>query len=640
MSESRDLWKFEFERPVGQPVVSIIVPAFGQVEVTANCLVALARTLEMCETSAEVILVDDASDQILSEVFEEMRGLQIYRNDTNLGFLKSCNRAVARAAGQDIVLLNNDTIPTGLWLDHLVEFRKTYPSALVVGARLVSPDGRLQESGGIIFKDASGWNFGRDWDWDDPRCTYPREVDYCSGAAILIEGEFARSMGPFDERFAPAYYEDTDLCFEARSMGGSVWVEPRAVVVHLEGMSYGKESEGHVKPHQIKNSKVFADKWKIELPDQFPAEEHHVWRARSRGDKPRIVFVDNEVPQSDNNSGAMRTLAILRIMMESGFEVIFIPINGLRSEPHTSALESLGIEVLGPLEVNIEYLTAIKETIKQVWLSRVDVAIRALPLLDFLLTTVPLVFDTVDLHHLRLEREELLTKRLGRSRQVKKLEIEMCNRAERVIVVSEAEREALQRLTTTPIYVVSNVHSIESSSRVPPQNFQAVFVGNFRHTPNIDAVNWFVQDVMPLVLQEIPTFELLVVGENPPNNLVNLGSASVVIKGWVENLDDLLKQTRLNIAPLRYGAGVKGKISHALSIGLPTVTTSIGAEGMNLTNSKDIEIADTPEQMAERICCLMRDDELWVKICLEGQLTAQREFGLDNAKSRLTEVLG
>jgi glycosyltransferase involved in cell wall biosynthesis len=107
----------------------------------------------------------------------------------------------------------------------------------------------------------------------------------------------------------------------------------------------------------------------------------------------------------------------------------------------------------------------------------------------------------------------------------------------------------------------------------------------------------------------------------------------------VKDLDALLDHMRLNIAPLRFGAGVKGKISHALALGLPTVTTSVGAEGMNLTNSEDIEIADSPELMAEKICLLMRDDPHWTKISLQGQLVAEREFGLERARKALLEVL-
>jgi GT2 family glycosyltransferase len=639
MSIIDDLWKFEFKSAMGQPDVSIIVPAFGQAEVTANCLIAIARTLKLCETTAEVILMDDASDQDLREVFQHFRGLKVFRNETNLGFLKTCNRAVGLASGKDIVLLNNDTIPTGRWLDHLFNFRSTHPNALVVGARLVSADGRLQESGGIIFKDSSGWNFGRGWEWDDPRCTYPREVDYCSGAAILIEGRFARAMGPFDERFVPAYYEDTDLCFEARSHGGSVWVEPRAVVIHLEGVSYGRDTEQQIKPYQAKNSFVFADKWKTELVDQYPSEEKFTWRARSRHSRQRIVFIDNEVPRFDSNAGALRTTAILQLMIESGYEVTFVPINGLRPEIYTNHLESFGIEVLGPLQLHKEYFFQIRDTIKQVWISRVSVARNALVLLESVLDEIPIVFDTVDIHHVRLEREEIVTNTFGNSQKIKRQEIEICNRSQRVIVVSDKEREYLERLTQTPISVISMMHSIVNGKRTPPQNQRAIFVGNFQHTPNIDAVLWFIEEVMPIVIQKIPGFEFWVVGDNPPTSLTSITSPTLFIKGWVKDLDALLNQMRLNVAPLRFGAGVKGKISHALSIGLPTVTTSIGAEGMSLANSIDVEIADTPEAFAEKICLLMHNDQHWSDISQAGQLSAEKLFGLDHARKILTEIL-
>ncbi|NBO54796.1 MAG: glycosyltransferase [Actinobacteria bacterium] len=142
MSNIDELWKFEFKQPTGQPDASIIIPAFGQEEMTARCLIAVSQTLDLCETSAEVILMDDASPQDLTEVFRHFRGLKVFRNEVNLGFLRTCNRAVGLASGKEIVLLNNDTIPTGRWLDHLFAFRSTHPNALVVGSRLVSKDGR------------------------------------------------------------------------------------------------------------------------------------------------------------------------------------------------------------------------------------------------------------------------------------------------------------------------------------------------------------------------------------------------------------------------------------------------------------------------------------------------------------------
>ena len=215
----------------------------------------------------------------------------------------------------------------------------------------------------------------------------------------------------------------------------------------------------------------------------------------------------------------------------------------------------------------------------------------------------------------------------------------MSNRSEKVIVVSEEERKVLEGLTSTPVHVISMIHLNKSETRLPPDNHRAAFVGSFQHTPNIDAVNWFVEEVLPLVVTEIPDFEFWIIGDHAPESILKLDSPPVFVKGWVKDLDALLDHMRLNIAPLRFGAGVKGKISHALALGLPSVTTSIGAEGMNLTNSEDIEIADSPELMAEKICLLMKNDRHWTKVSLQGQLVAEREFGIEKARRALMEVL-
>lgn len=637
-----DLWKFDFRCSVSDPDVSIVIPAYGQVEATSECLLALAKSLEVCRTTAEVILIDDCSpNQDLRESFVNARGVRVYRNLSNRGFLKSCNKGVRLSRGRDVVLLNNDTLPLGQWLDYLCELKASRNGVKVVGARLVYPDGSLQESGGIVFKDGSGWNFGRGWSWDDPRATYPREVDYCSGAALLIDGEFARMMGPFDERYTPAYYEDTDLCFEARRSGGSVWVEPRAVVVHLEGLSNGTDLSAGVKKFQARNAQIFVDKWRSVLSDQFPAEEQFVWKARSRGAKPRIVVVDEEVPASDKNSGALRLTSILRLLRLLEFEVTFCPRNGRRTSGYTEELEAEGIEVLGPLAQNLDYLATIRNTVKAIWVARVDVASSVLPMLEDSLPGVKTIFDTVDLHHLRVEREEKITKQDLGAKELKQLELDLCASASSVVVVSDFEKDYLRKHISGPIHVVSNLHL--SEAMVPtsaPKSVDAVFVGSFRHSPNADAVVWFCQEVLPLIVSECPNFRLMVVGEEPPESVVSLQSTYVEILGWVPSLEPILGKVRVNVAPLRFGAGVKGKISQALSIGLPTVTTSIGAEGMGLVHNYDVLIGDDPKSFADGVCGLLVDDQFWMSISSTGCETARRRFGLNENLRRMKEIVG
>jgi O-antigen biosynthesis protein len=640
MEASRELWTFDFTAREAEPEVSIIIPAFGQVSATSNCLFALGQSLKMCSTSAEVILVDDCSPDSLVKHFEAVQGLRILRNEINLGFLKTCNLAVSQSKGRDIVLLNNDTLPVGRWLDHLVDFRASKPGALVVGARLISANGAMQESGGIIFKDGSGWNFGRGWSWDDPRCSYPREVDYCSGAALLVDGDLARRFGPFDERFTPAYYEDTDLCFEARRCGGTVWVEPRAVVVHLEGLSNGTDTSSGVKAFQTRNREVFVDKWRTVLEDQFSADAKFVWQARSRGSRRRVVVFDEEVPQGDRNAGALRMFYVMVMLRELGYEVTFCPRNGRRAEPHTRHLEDLGVEVLGPYQAYFDYLRAIRDSIAAVWIARVAVAQEVFSRVEAELSDVPIIYDTVDLHHVRLAREEALLGCDRNSESVKALELDFCQRSTVAVVVSEVERSYLSTVVTSPVRVLSMVHPTESASdvRVPDEPV-AIFVGSFNHPPNSDAVLWFVRKVMPLILERKPNFVLRVVGENPSPEILKLRSASVEVLGWVHDIKSLLKSARVNVAPLRFGAGVKGKISHALGFGVPCVSTSIGIEGMDLRPGQDILVADQETDFADAVVSLLDDDKLWREFSENASRTADHLFGFEVGLERLRGII-
>lgn len=638
MSPISDLWKLNFELKGSSPDATIVIPAYGAHEVTAECLIWLYKTILINESVCQVLLMDDCSPEPYSDVFGQVQGLQIIRNNTNLGFLQTCNASLEHAIGTDIILLNNDTFPVGLWIDHLRNRKMQAKGSLIVGARLVGMDGKLQESGGIIFSDGSGWNFGRGYEIDDPRCSYAREVDYCSGAALLIDGEFARRVGLFDEIFSPAYYEDTDLCFEARKQGGSVWIEPRATVIHREGVSHGTSLTSGIKRYQELNRGKFITKWSDVLPDQFPPSEQFVFRARARGNKKRILVIDEEVPRFDSQSGAFRIYSIMKIIIGMHYEVMMLPRNARRIETYTTELEALGVEVLGSLDQCWNYIVAIKEQIEAVWVSRPQVMSQFRDLLRKDLQEVPIVFDMVDLHQLREQREIHIKTAVEMISDSKAVEDQCLKEADLVVAVSDIEAEFAQRCSPKPVVVVSNVHQIREFRIGAPHSQTALFVGSFKHSPNLDGIIWFLNEVISQVIEAVPGFCLKIIGEDPPEVLRRYESENVTILGWVQDLDPLLDSARVSVSPLRFGAGVKGKISQALSFGLPVVTTSIGSEGMSLTDGFDSLIRDSADGFAEAVINLISDDSLWNQLSRNGLKTAESHFGEQVARDQIKNL--
>ncbi|MGH8028503.1 MAG: glycosyltransferase family 2 protein, partial [Arenimonas sp.] len=231
--------------PCAAPRASIVVPVHNGLALTLACLQSLAR--HRGAASFEVIAVDDASSDDTARVLPGIPGLRTVRLDTNLGFIGACNTGAAHARGEFLVMLNNDTYVQPGWLEALLDTFAIHPDTGLAGSKLVYPDGRLQEAGGIVFADGSAWNYGRHGHPNDPRYNFVREADYCSGAAIAVPRALFAGLGGFDRLYTPAYYEDTDLAMRVRQRGLKVRYQPASVVVHHEGATSGTDINTGIK---------------------------------------------------------------------------------------------------------------------------------------------------------------------------------------------------------------------------------------------------------------------------------------------------------------------------------------------------------------------------------------------------------
>ncbi|MBS0570055.1 MAG: glycosyltransferase [Proteobacteria bacterium] len=627
------------------PRVSIVIPVFNQIDYTIACLRSLAE--RPCVASCEVVVVDDASTDATAERLAQVSGIRIVRNARNLGFVGSCNAGAGVARGEFLAFLNNDTVVESGWLDALLSAFEQEPEAGLVGAKLVYPDGRLQEAGGIVFADGSGWNYGRFDDPADPRYEFRREADYCSGAAILLRRDLFGQLGGFDLRYAPAYYEDTDLAFAVRAAGKKVIYEPRATVVHFEGITAGTDTGSGMKRHQLINRATFQEKWQRELAHQ-PAPIHDAKDAeaaanfRARG---HVLIVDAYTPTPDQDSGSLRMLNIMRLLREAGHAVSFLPDNRAHAGAYTQALQALGVQALYHPFVSdpVAWLRAHGKSLGTVVLSRHYVAANHVGLVRLYAPQARLIFDTVDVHHLREQRAAALSgsaEQAAQAARTRAQELKLMRECDVTLVVSAAEKALLARdLPGVRIEVLSNIHAIPGRRREFDARRDLVFVGGFQHPPNVDAVLWFVREVFAHVRKALPDVVFHVIGSKAPKSILELAHDGVQVHGFVADIAPFMDSCRLALAPLRYGAGVKGKINMAMSHGLPVVATTPAAEGMHARNGVDLLVADSPEGFAAAIVRAYADAALWTKLSDNGLANVREHFSFDAARVALAGIL-
>jgi GT2 family glycosyltransferase len=620
-------------------MVSVIIPAYKQAQYTFSCLESLAS----CETTLpfEVVVVDNASNDETNQVLARMENLVVQRNERNLGFGEACNQGAVVARGEYVCFLNNDTLVTPGLLTILVDTIRRNPEWGAVGAKLIHANGKLQEAGSVLWADGSGIGYGRGQDPAGAEFEYLREVDYCSAACLLMSRSLFRTLGGFDVRYLPAYYEDADLCMSVREAGYRVIFQPRASVIHME---FGSSDPERAVDLQLRNRDKFIAKWRHRVRFLPATSSQELLLSRDRRPGKRLLMADDRVPEASMGSGFPRARAMLDALASLGYVVTFLPLaDPAPHEPATGQLQQDGVEIL---HSQTDLRSCLEER-----RGLYDAAIFSRPhnakwMKEFkaINPTTAILYDAEALYTIRDALQADVNGRpLAAAEVSRKMseEIDMMAPADVVLTVSDSERRAVHR-NDPKIPVCVWGHSV--AARTDPPGFDPrhnfLFVGCLSTPPNADALTVLLRDLFPEIRSRTNAC-LLVAGANPPPSAYQSYAdlQGVLLTGFVPDLTPLYDQSRVFVAPHRFAAGAPLKVIEAMAAGLPCVVSKLLGDQLELTDGVDALVARNAADFREKSTRLYEDRDLWVRV-QKGSLRMIRErFDARQMRTRLGECI-
>lgn len=602
------------------PIVSIVLVVYNRAELTLACLKTLQ---EITDLTIEIIIIDNASTDRTSELLNKLYGnVKIIRNEENIGFLLACNQAALQCTGEYILFLNNDAILLPNALTNALQVFQEEANVGAVGARIILLDGTLQEAGSIVWQDGSCYGYGRGGDPTATEFMFRRSVDYCSGAFLLIRRDIYTELNGFDPAYAPAYYEETDLCLRLRQRGLDVIYEPSVAVLHYEFAS--SKTNEHALELQRKNRITFVEKHAEYLATRQPADLSHTLIARGVTTKPRILYIDDRVPHIKYGAGFPRSNFMLKTFAEQ-YSVTLMPLNFPDEETWDNMYSDIPkrIEIIkGCGRVGfIKFLTERKNYFNLIFISRphnmeffIDVRWRIYGMQNH----PPIIYDAEAVFAARdAIKNQVLGGVWSDATLAIKKEIALVRNATRVIAVSEQERHIFLQQGITTVDIIGHAVTIQPSITPYENRTGILFIGNMDadYSPNVDSIVWFVEKILDELLKVIPDLKLLLIGSNKSKQIQAIQHSAVRLLGIIDDTTSYYENCRLMIAPTRFAAGLPYKVHEAAARGLPVVCselirTQLGW-GEDAILAADINY---PDLFAHQVLKLYQNVECWQSI--------------------------
>lgn len=599
-----------------EPAVSIIIRSHNELAYTFNCLKAIQNTATK-DLSLEIIVIDDCStDETYHFLCQNTAGIRSFRNDNYAGIYHSFNLGVRASKANIICFLDNTTQVQKGWLPKLLPLLKDEKTGCA-GSMITYSNGLLKSAGGLIYDDHTAISYGKFEDALHPFYNYKREADYPSPHNLIMHKSDYQLL-----KLVSNEIESLSDFIIATSLKIKEWTNKKIIYQPLSKIIYTK-----------------LDSFEQEI---MPTSGHINNYARKYQKGKSILFIDDVIPAPDQDSGSNRLFQILNITQSLGYHVIFMPNDGNKRGHYFDSMIEAGFEILYKYPNRKKMLALLPEIlthIDAIWLCKphINQTFKSL----FENNNRPLwIYDTVDLHYLRTQREAHVGNNfelLQAAEQTKQLELSIARCADVTIAITKNELSVLRQENIKNVTVIPNIHKIITPSELPlsfEERSGILFIGGYLHSPNIDAAKWLIQHIMPQVWKTFPKIKVTLLGSNPPGEISSLESPMVSVPGYIHDVSPYFNSCRIFVAPLRFGAGMKGKIGQSLEHNLPIVSTTIGIEGMDLTDNYNILVADDTDNFAAKIIELYHSEELW-KTIQRNSLMALNEFSVEKAQQNI-----